>query len=191
VSELISILIPIHERDHEMFSKLHDHLNSQIGYGKHDVLEVYPYLNNGQYSKGHYRNELLSWAKGEYVCFIDADDWVSDNYIKLILDAAKSGCTHASLIGEYTSNGLNPELFEHSIRYNSWRTVPGRIRYERTINHLNLIRSDIAKQFKFPLINHGEDHEWAKLLQSSNLLNKEYNIEELLYFYRHKPDKYK
>lgn len=189
MSELISILIPILERDQDMFKALKSHLDKQIG---SESVEIYPYLNNGQHSKGYYRNELLSWAKGKYLCFIDADDWVSDDYISLIVEGAKTGPTHLSLIGEYTSNGQNPELFEHSAKYQSWRTNPtGRIRYERTINHLNLIRADIAKQFKFPDISHGEDHIYSKLLQDSNLLKQEYNINNLMYFYRHNPDKYK
>ena len=186
MSELISILIPVHESHHEKFQALHHEILRQIGFGKHDVVEVYPYLNKGDHSKGHYRNELLDWAKGEYLCFVDADDWVSEDYISTLLAGVRTNPTHISLRGEYTVNGQSPELFEHSIKYQSWKTNDtGLIKYERTVNHLNCIKSSIAKQFKFPDISHGEDHNWANQLQRSGLLTQEYYTDKLLYHYKY------
>ena len=181
VSELISILIPIHESHHKKFQLLHDEINSQIGYGKHDVVEVYPYLNNGQYSKGHYRNELLSWAKGEYVCFIDADDRISKDYIQTLIEGAKTNPDCISLRGEFSHDGGAPEIFEHSLKYSQWRTTTGLIKYERNPNHLNCIKAEIAKSIKFDDINHGEDHLWSKAIQP--LLKKEYYTDKILYYY--------
>jgi hypothetical protein len=88
-----------------------------------------------------------------------------------------------------TTNGGNPEIFEHSLKYKQWRTTTNEIKFERGINHLNLVRASIAKQFKFPEINHGEDHKWATKLQDSGLLKTEYYIDEILYYYNYRTTK--
>ena len=194
MSELLSILIPIHERDHVKYSRLSDSLYYQIGYGKHDVVELYPYLNKGKFSKGHYRNELLSWAKGEYVCFVDADDRVSKNYIETLLEGIKTKPDCISLRGIFTEDNGLPYVFEHSLKYTAWKTNNyeqglkyinhlEHIKYERNPNHLNCIKSEIAKQIKFPEINHGEDHKWSDLLFNTGLLKNEYYTDRILYYY--------
>lgn len=180
----LSILIPVHE-DHAVKSReLIDFLKSQQG----DDVEVITYLNKGERSKGYYRNELLSWAKGKYICFVDADDWVSENYVYLLLKGIQENPTHISLKGVITTNGQNPETFEHSNKYSKWSTNhSGEVMYERYPNHLNCIRADIAKQFSFPDINHGEDHKWAEKVHNSGLLTEEYYINNILYHYRFIP----
>jgi len=126
---------------------------------------------------------------GEYVCFIDDDDSVSENYIEWLLEAIESGCDCASLRGVITTNGGSPEIFEHSLKYPKWRTTNNPIKYERGINHLNLVKASIAKQFKFPEINHGEDHDWATQLQKSGLLKTEFYIPDVIYFYKYLSNK--
>ena len=178
----LSILIPIHESHAEQGKKLIDFLKSQ----QTDAVEIIPYLNNGEKTKGYYRNELVSWAKGEYVCFIDADDWVSEFYVTLLLKGIETNPTHCSLLGVYTVDGQNPEIFEHSNKYSEWKTnESGHVKYERNPNHLNCIRKDIAEKFKFPEINHGEDHAQSRDLLKSGLLTNEYYISSILYQYRY------
>lgn len=46
-------------------------------------------INSGGASKP--RNEGLEIASGEYITFIDADDYVMDNYVESILEKIKSG----------------------------------------------------------------------------------------------------
>lgn len=134
---------------------------------------------------GDKRNELLEKSLGEYVCFVDDDDWVSRDYVKTIMEsieANKPDCV--SLRGEMTTDGQKPEIFEHSLKYDSWRTTGNPIKYERYPNHLNAIRADIAKQFKFPSVSHGEDHNWSTQIHNSKLLKTEVYIDKVLYQYR-------
>lgn len=135
-------------------------------------------------SIGAKRNWLLEKADSDYVCFIDDDDWISPNYIDLLIKAVDSGCDCASLKGLYSVDGKEDGIFEHSIKYNKWETVNGEIKYLRYPNHLSMIKTSIAKQFKFPEINHGEDENWSTQIHKSGLLKTEYYIPEIIYLYK-------
>jgi glycosyltransferase involved in cell wall biosynthesis len=134
---------------------------------------------------GEKRNMLLERATGEYVCFIDDDDSISRDYVKLLMEAVESGCDCASLKGEITIDGGAPEIFEHSLKYKEWKTTNNEVKYERYQNHLNLIKSSIAKQFKYPEKNHGEDHDWSKQVYESGLLKTEHYIPSVIYYYKY------
>lgn len=140
---------------------------------------------------GRKRNDLLQAAKGDYVCAIDDDDRVSDNYISLLMEGINKGVDCCSLLGEITTDGKDPLLFEHSIKYKEYRTNPAdqKIRYERYPNHLNCIKSSIAKQFYFPEKNHGEDTVFATKIFNSGLLKTEHYIPEIIYYYDYRTNK--
>lgn len=179
----LSILIATIPSRADMLNKLVTELiRQQSKYG--DLVEILGCSDDK--SIGAKRNELLQSSSGEYVCFIDDDDWVSSTYIDDIFDAIKTDPDCVSLRGVITWDGASPEIFEHSLKYKHYIThtmpVDG-IKYERYPNHLNTIKSSIAKQFKFPEINHGEDKAWADLINESGLLKKEIYIDKILYHY--------
>lgn len=179
----LSILICSIESRSKLLERLLDVLKPQIVEGvKIDVS-----TDNGQKSIGQKRNELLQNAIGEYVCFIDDDDLVSDNYVKLLMKGIDLGVDCCSLKGIITENSMNPLVFEHSIKYEKYKTNPDSypIRYERFPNHLNCIRSGIAKQFKFPEKNHGEDTDWATQIKRSGLIETEHYIDQIIYYYQY------
>lgn len=138
-------------------------------------------------SIGAKRNSLLQRAKGKYVGFIDDDDRISEDYISLIMEGINNGADCCSLTGEITVNGIDPKPFIHSIDFDSYFERDGI--YYRPPNHLNCIRSDIAKQFAFPEKNHGEDTDWAMKLCRSGFLKKEHKIEKTIYFYEFRSGK--
>lgn len=142
-------------------------------------------------SIGEKRNRLLQKASGEYVAFIDDDDRVSLYYLPYIYEGILKGVDCCSLTGEITEDGKNPLIFEHSIKYKAYKTnEPSKpIRYERFPNHLNCIKASIAKQFKFPEKNHGEDTSWAEQIHKSGLLKTEHRIEDIIYHYDFKTKK--
>lgn len=142
------------------------------------------FFMNDSLQIGTKRNRLLEVSKGEYVCFFDDDDLPSKDYISTLLEAIETNPDCVSLRGIMTTNGSNPEIFEHSLKYKAWETTKNKIKYERYPNHLNCIRADIAKQFKFPEVNHGEDYNWSKQLHESGLLKNEYYTEKVLYYYK-------
>lgn len=169
-----------------MFTELGVFLSSQAIDFDEDAIEIL--FDDSEFdSIGEKRNRLLKRAIGEYLCFIDDDDTVSKHYIKLLMGAVESGCDCASLKGEITIDGSKPEVFEHSLKYNEWKTNPigSEVRYERFPNHLNMVRSLIAKQFKYPEKNFSEDFEWSEKLHKAAVLKSEYYIPETLYYYNY------
>lgn len=188
----LSILIPTIERRKDLLTKLLTEINYQCesysGLVEVNINRCEPQ----EQTIGEKRNWLLQTARGEYVCFVDDDDTISSTYIQDIMEGLKSNPDCLSLRGVITWDGANPELFEHSIKYNSYitHTLPvNGIKYERYPNHLNVIKASIAKQFKFPELNHGEDTDWATQLRDSGLLKKEVYIDRVLYHYQFIPNK--
>lgn len=151
-------------------------------------------------TKAAKRNFLLDQGTriADYVAFVDDDDLVDKDYIELLMRGINKGVDCCSLSGVITDDGFDPRLFQHSIRFNEYKTVTekGITRYERYPNHLNCIKSEIARRFEFPETkhrfgdaDHGEDTEWATLIHESGLLETEHWIDEIIYYYEHRNKK--
>jgi len=119
------------------------------------------------------------------VAFFDADDKPSNNYIQLLMEGIEKGVDCCSLRGSYSVNGKFDGIFEHSIKYDKWETVEGEIKYLRFPNHLNTIKSSIAKQFQFPDKTFAEDSDWSHLVHNSGLIKTEHYIPEVIYYYNY------
>jgi hypothetical protein len=162
----------------EQISKLH--LETQV--------EVVFYKDNRTHSIGSKRNKLIENSRGKYVCFIDDDDDVSDAYVSLIYNALKSNPDCVSLVGRLLEEGKKPCKFCHSNHFRTY--VQKGTKYFRPPNHLNTIRADIVKQFKFLEENLFEDLDWTMRVAKSGVLKRESKVTEVLYFYLHDPYKY-
>jgi len=188
----LSILIPTLASRQEQCLTLVDSLLDQVEFndlvGKVEIITQY---DSGEKSIGTKRNELIQKAKGEYVCFVDDDDNVSKDYVKLLMEGINLGVDCCSLKGVITWDGVKPEIFEHSTKYTEWKTNEGLepVRYERYINHLNCVKKSIAYQIKYNEINFGEDKMWSEELQKSGLIKTEHYIDSILYHYLFKTNK--
>lgn len=182
----LSLLIPTRETDWPLVDTLMKEIRSQDNNSEVEILTL---MNRGEHSIGYYRNTLVEWAHAPYLAFIDSDDMITKEYVSTLLEAIKFTPDVVSLRGVITIDGGKPEVFEHSIKYKEWRTTNNFIKYERMPNHLNCIKSSIAKQIKYPEINFGEDHSYSKALQASNLIKTEYYTDQMLYQYLYKTNK--
>lgn len=197
----LSVLIPSLVGRRQLLTRLFSQFKEQLGdywaddeaVGDGSLIHIFTfkdvqilvYKDDGKRNIGCKRNKLLEFSATDYTAFIDDDDRIGNNYFKLLFEGIEKGVDCCSLLGEITEDGKNPLLFEHSIKYKEYKTnTPDKsIRYERFPNHLNCIKASIAKQFKFPEKNHGEDTDWATQIFKSALIKTEHYIPEILYYY--------
>jgi glycosyltransferase involved in cell wall biosynthesis len=178
----LSILIPTVHRRKALFDRVFTQLNNQIKALKAESLvEIVSHVDGGQNKIGKKRNELLEASKGEYVCFVDDDDRVSDEYVSFLLKAIETKPDVVALNGIITFDGKDPKRFAHSLKYN--RFYNDHRTYYRPPNHLNCIKREHAITVKFKEINHGEDTDWAMRLMQTKLLKNEYYHDKILYHY--------
>lgn len=190
----LQILIPTLPERRDMFIRLEQELDRQIlecGLCRDDdVLIVSDPAPRGEKTIGQKRNDLLQSATADYVAFFDDDDRPNARYILNVMEGINKGVDACSLRGIITWDGQSPEIFEHSIKYPEWKTnTTGEIKYERNTNHLNVVKREIAQQFKFPETNFGEDHDWSQQLYASGLIKTEHYIDEVIYHYDYIPNK--
>lgn len=180
-----SILICTLNDRQSSFEYIYNKLKKQIG-GAHlqDKIEIIFERDNYEKSIGCKRNMLLEKSRGKYICFVDDDDDVCDNYITMIYNKLLSNADCVSLMGEMTVDGKNKRTFIHSIKYDHY--FEDDHVYYRPPNHLNPIKRSIALQEPFPEKYHGEDTEWAMKLVKRGLIKTELSIDVPYYFYNYK-----
>lgn len=181
---ILSILICTIEGREKFYDRLQSELIRQIK--AYNLIGEVQILNSkdrrGENSIGWKRNLLSQNCEGSHSMFVDDDDMLSPDALLLIVNMIKSSDPDViSLDGILTTDGKNPKSFIHSLAYKEWFEKDGI--YYRPPNHLNPMRSSIAKQFKFPDISHGEDKDWSMQICKSGLLKTEFSIGKPYYFY--------
>lgn len=174
----LTILIPTLETRKQFLERLTQVLLSQCN--EHDV-KILKHLDKGEKKIGTKRNELLDGCETEYCVFIDDDDLVASDYVEKVMEGIKKGVDVVTFKGIITSEGKRPETFIHKLGL-KYTQQPGI--YFRPPNHLNPMKTEYARQIRFPELSHGEDSDFCKRLQESGLLKTEYYIDESLYFYQ-------
>ena len=178
----LSILIPTLVSRSLMLKRLMDCLLPQLN----DQVEVLIETDNRELSTGTKRNKLLNRSIGEYVTFIDDDDLVSEDYIKLIFEGINKKVDVIGISMIFTRNGKNPQTSIHSIKYKKWSSGvdpdnPSKTIYYRSPSHTNPIRSELAIKQVFPNITRGEDSEYSKKILKH--LKTEHFIIKPIYYY--------
>lgn len=182
VRPVLSILICSIPSRRQMLDRLVDHLRWQMRSFPQQV-EICVDLDT-VITVGEKRQRLLEKATGRFVVFVDDDDTTSFDYVSRVLKACAEDKDCCSLVGVLTSNGNDPQRFEHSLKYDRWQTVnnSGAVLHERYPNHLNAIRRDLALEAGFAARNCGEDHEFSNRVRP--LLKSEASTgENPLYYY--------
>lgn len=183
----LSILICTIESRWQHFQRLKSILEPQLNEDVEMLYLIDKGIRFGGKSIGFKRNMLLQSATGDYLAYIDDDDRVTNNYVQLQLQACDSGCDCGSLNGIITFNGKRPERFIHSIEYREY-FERNRV-YYRPPNHLNCIKSEIAKQYSFQDVSMYEDTNWAMEICNAGVLKTEFKIDQIIYFYDYKVNK--
>ncbi len=181
----LSILICTTFDRSEMFNFLKHHLQNQINeLGKQREVEILSECDNKEISVGKKRQNLLEKAKGDYVVFIDSDDWCPYSYVENILKATNHNPDCIGFLINCTGTpGITASA---SNRWNGWGDKVGGFDYVRTIYHKNPVKRDIALQIGYKDMRFGEDYDYSLRLKQSGLLQSEEFINEVMYEYRYK-----
>lgn len=176
----LSVLVCSIESRRHFLARLLAGLSYQVGGGCELLIDT----DDGDTTIGEKRNRLLDRSAGQYVCFIDDDDAVSDDYVKRILEATKDGADCVGfkvarfLDGEYQGEATHsihhPEQHEIKVWRQPWV-------YFRWINHLCPVRRELALETRFRNLSLGEDVDYAERIRP--LLKSETQIDRVLYHY--------
>lgn len=179
----LSILICTIPERKDKFDLLYAKVNRLA---KNNSVQIIPNDSpRGTITIGAKRNKLLTESIGEYVCFIDDDDDISDNYITEILKAieSKPDCIGFKIMCDMEGVKQTAAI---SIKYDWAENVDG-FKYVRSIYHKTPVKREIALKCMFPDKSFGEDYEYSMRLKP--YLKNEAFINEFLYFYNYKYEK--
>jgi hypothetical protein len=176
----VSVLICTIPKRHEEFVTL---LQDIENYKKLVNIKIEVFFDSRlDISIGKKRHALLDRANGLYSCFIDDDDKITPYYFKIIEDAIRSGDYDCiQLNGRYYIDNKFDRPFIHSLKYNKWSE--DEIAYYRSPNHLNPIKTTIARKVKFHDISNQEDRKFSEELLKQKLLKTEYTHDKVQYLY--------
>jgi len=181
---MLSILIPTMESRLPLYTRLREELARQSSApGAGPAVEILALSDNGTEALGAKRNQLMDMARGRFMVFVDDDDGVSPDYIRLILGAIRENpvADCISFPGEITFCGRHPRKLVHSIKYTDWYECRGE--YVRPPCHITPIRSDIARRYRFADVDYAEDMDWALRISRDRALRREVPVDIILYHY--------
>lgn len=150
-------------------------------------VEIVCCIDNRKFSIGTKRNILLDTAQGKYEAFFDDDDMPTPHYIQEVMTGINKNVDCCSLIGVITTDNAFPKIFRHYLSCEKYDEVNGE--FLRFPNHLNCIKTNIARKFKFPEINFSEDTDWATQLKNSKVLKTEHQVSQAIYHYKYLTNK--
>ena len=142
------------------------------------------FLDNRRRTVGEKRDALLRVARGEYVAFLDDDDWISPDYVTSILSAVESGPDVVTFLQEATVDDFTATVeFRLGNVNEPFNPIASSV-IKRNAWHVCAWRRTLAIQSRFPASNYGEDWAFAAPLCAIPGL-KEIHLPQVLHFYRH------
>lgn len=146
-------------------------------------VEIIVNEDNHVHTTGAKRNFLIQSASTTTAiatAFLDDDDLPGETYLQRGIEFANSEFDVAELWGQIYWDGVPGKPFHHSVGHD---VAEDDKYYYRPPNHLNFMKLDKIKSFKFEDKNFGEDMCWAVEIQEAGILQKQMPIPEIIYHY--------
>lgn len=182
---ILSVLLPTVQSRCDLFAKLHAEVLRQAA-GK--PVEVIVACDNKEISIGKKRQNLLEAATGEYVVYIDDDDWISTTYVDQILAALASNPDCVGFLIECTTNGRNRQKAIASMRYKQWGEQRDGFAHVRSPYQKTPIRRELALKAGFPDLRYSEDRVYSSKV--TPLIKTEVFVDAILYYYRFRSENF-
>jgi glycosyltransferase involved in cell wall biosynthesis len=160
--------------------KLISELNRQISKNfAEEVIEIIIDTDNMDKSVGQKRNDLIEKAQGEFVCFIDDDDFISENYLSTILYHLNPSIDILLIAIEHIENGVNKPKIIPSLYIDNLNT--GEAVFKTNHFHLCPHKKSIARNVLFEWVNFAEDMLYSQKMVKH--INNYFLISEPIYIY--------
>lgn len=186
---VVSVLILSIPSRTESVSALVKKLEGQLGNRR--SVEILVFSDNRSQSISEKRNVLLQAARGQFVCFLDDDDGVANNYIDLILKAAQENpnvdCISFDQFCSIDGEPMNVFFGIGNPHGQLWRNEDGLLGdIKRPPYHMCVWRRELAQSEEFrPMYSQSgqstEDIDW--LLRLYPKVQTEYHIPEPMHMY--------
>ena len=178
-------MLTLEEEERKAYlNRLLNFINQHTSVEDKAKIEIIVNSDDGTKSVGQKRNEVLDSASGKFVCFVDDDDLIDHSYVRTILDIIENNedldCIGFS--GMYYVDGKEVMLFKHANEYGGHYKDAMGVQH-RPVNHLNPVRTEYARQIRFPEKDFGEDSDYCDRLLESGLIKNEVIINKIMYHY--------
>ena len=138
------------------------------------------------------RNAGIDVAKGEYITFIDSDDWVSEKYVKTLYDLLVSKSADISVCNfirtekeEIESSYEQNELYEFN-NIEALTNLCGDFYQQLTVSWCKLYKTELFADIRFPVGKiHEDEFTTYKLLYKAKKIAL---TNEILLYYWQRPD---
>lgn len=178
----LSILLPTVVGRESLFEGLRNELFAQT-IGRTNV-ELIVEKDNKEISIGKKRQRLLEKARGEYVVFIDDDDWIPPYYVEEIIN--NTGSDAIGFMIECSGIVKHKQMASASRKYKDWGNNRDGFTYVRSIYHKTPVRRELALQAGFKDMRFGEDYDYS--MRVNKLVKSEAYINKVMYYYRYKEE---
>ena len=126
-------------------------------------VEILSLLDNKKRSVGMKRQALLDIAEGEFVCYIDDDDWIAETYIRRIKEGlCRMGGQQVLVFDSLCSRDdrVGNIVLKHGLQYENMEiSEPNPTRKPW---HIHPWRRDYVSMWRFSDTSWGEDWDWLK-----------------------------
>lgn len=189
MTDILTIcILTLNDRE-QFYKRLRQCLDPQV-MGK--PVRIITVKDNYESTIGEKRNAAVDFVETEYMCFIDDDDLVAMHYVDTILKMLEAKPDAVGIRGMLTEGKSAPLYFINQLGYD-WEAKPKRIKgqmtYLRPVNHLNPIRTEIARKYPYAILNHAEDFDYARRMAADSAISVCPLIDRILYFYQYRKNK--
>ena len=105
------------------------------------------------------RNNAIAQMQGQWVLFVDSDDWIHPESLERLYNAARDNGTKISIAGYAETTGQDPEILTEQLKVELWTPKDFYIqRYiHATLPVMKLIHRDCLGELRFPVGKYIDD----------------------------------